>query len=235
MDFDAVEFTRQLLKKPTERDKQIKVGASNLSSPCGRCLAEQMATGQESTNSESPYWLGAVIGTAIHNMLEVRGTGIEGWIPESRVVLGDIDGYGKVKSTSDGFWLPGGEVVDFKTTTREKLKYIKRAIDEKPSEYEITKVSESRYKVDTYRNQLLLYGLGQENAGHEVNTCTIVFVCRDGVGDSDIWGTSFPYDRERALTVWQRGVRLWAWLQEGHKPEELKSAQYCYTCSRRED
>lgn len=232
-DWNATDFIRELFKAPTERDKQYKVGASNLSNPCNRCLAEQLLGGQMSSNSESPWWFGAVEGTALHLYAETRGQDIPGWIPESKVVLGEFPGYGVIKSTSDGFYVPTGTVVDLKSTMREKLKYIKRAVYDEPNEYEVTKVTEARLKVNTYRDQTFLYGLGQENAGRTVNNVALVFICRDGTGDGDFWGHTFPYDRERALLVLDRGARLWAWLEQGHKPDELKSHPGCYNCNQR--
>lgn len=244
-EWNAGDFVRDLLKSPTQRDKQVRVGASNLSNGCARCLAENLLDGS-SDNAESPYWLAPVIGTAVHALVENRGHNEEvlrslgvapdEWLTEFRVTLGTIPGYGVVKSTSDGFHIPSGTVVDLKTTDRDKLGFIKRAILDPPSDYEVTKVAEARFKVANYFRQTQLYGLGVENAGYNPRACALVFICRDGKLDKDIWPYTIPYDREEALRVLDRGAKLWGWLQEeGHTPDDLASAEYCYRCSRRED
>lgn len=242
-DWSAGDFIRGILRSPTQRDKQVRVGASNLSNGCARCLAEDLLN--TSSDESSPYWLGAVVGTAIHALVEDRGHNEDvlrsldvepgQWLPEFRVTLGTIPGYGVVKSTTDGFHISSGTVVDLKTSTREKLTFIKRAILDPPSDYEVTKVAEARFKVANYFRQTQLYGLGVENAGYEPHACALVFICRDGKMDRDIWTHTIPYDREEALRVFNRGARLWAYLQDGHTPEELASAEYCYRCNRRGD
>lgn len=231
-DFDARNFVLSLLRQSTSRDEQKLIGPSQLSNGCSRCLAEEMLGTAE---NNSPYFLGAVVGTAIHALVEDRGQDIDGWLPETKVTIGTIEGYGTVKGTSDGYHIPSGTVVDIKTTDREKLGFIKRAIIDPPSEYEVTKVAEARFKVANYFRQTQLYGLGVENAGYEPQSCALVFICRDGKIDKDIWAHTIPYDREEALRVFDRAGRLFAWLQDGHTPEELASHPVCYRCIRREE
>lgn len=226
----ARDHVMSILKKPSDRDLQISIGASNMSNGCTRCLAEQMVAGQQSVFGK--YWLGARIGTAIHLDLEVNNPDPINVQGETKVVIGHIEGYGDVGSTSDAFFVQEGVVGDWKTTTKDKLKFIKWAIRDEPSEYEVTKVGEARAKVASYQRQVWLYGKGLENAGHTVKSCAIVFICRDGLTDDDIWEFEFPYDRERADAVFDRAVRLWEWLQvEGNTPDMLESDKYCYTCS----
>lgn len=233
-EFDAGDFVRDLLKAPTKRDRQVKIGPSNLANGCARCLAEDMLGVPD---EGSPYWMGAVVGTAIHAYVERRGLEVgPEWLPETSVVVGKIPGYGTVKGTSDGYHVPSGTTVDLKTTSREKLVFIKRAILDEPSQYEVTKVAEARFKVANYFRQTQLYGLGVSNAGYNPRACALVFICRDGKLDKDIWPYTIQYDREEALRVLDRGARLWGWLQEeGHTPQDLSSNPYCYRCSRRED
>jgi len=99
---DPREIALELLHEPTERDKQSKVGASNFSQPCARCLAEELMVSAESTNRSNPYWLGAVVGTAVHNMADVRVQKLHPeWEPEQSLTLGVLEGYGEIKSTND--------------------------------------------------------------------------------------------------------------------------------------
>ncbi len=233
-EFKPGEYARNILSRPTDRDQQVSIGASNLSNPCARCLAEQMLSGQESTLYGTQYWLGAVIGTAVHAYLDERNTDPNA-LKERKVTIGEIPGYGVVRSTSDLFHKPAHCVVDWKTTVRDKLVYIKRALTEEQHDLEATKTAQMRHKVSGYVNQIMLYGLGMENEGETVERVALVFICRDGKGDADIWGWDTEYDREHALKVFDRGARLWAWLQEGHTPDELPSAYHCWPCSMRRE
>lgn len=230
---DPKELAIELLKAPTERDLQVKVGASNLAQPCARCLADALIASAASTNHQSPYWLGAVLGTATHNYLEGRIRSMHPEMePEQRMVLGEIPGYGVVKSTTDLYiGEPHFQVIDWKTTTKKKLPNIKQALTTEPTEYDGSEMAEVRYKVTGYKYQLLTYGRGMVLAGKRVDTVSLGFICRDGVGDADIWGWSMPYDAEAAERVWNRLERLWAWLEAGNDPNELTSATGCYHCS----
>lgn len=221
-----------LLKRPTERDKQVKVGASNFSQPCPRCLAEQLLS-KEPDTSDRPYWAGAVLGTATHAYIESRVREFfPDWMPEKRLTLGELPGYGVIKSTSDLYVPEFKLAVDWKTTTKAKLVFIKEALKNEPNEFEISDIAQARYKVVSYLNQLMSYGRGMVLAGYPVEWVGLGFVCRDAVGDKDIWAHVVPYDAEQADHVWDRLERLWAWLQAGNDPDTLPSAPGCYRCER---
>lgn len=226
---DVTGLVLSLLKEPTERDKQVKVGASNFSQPCPRCLAEQLLGTRG--EGERYAWAGAVIGTAIHNLLEQRVKQLHPtWLPERKLVLGELPGYGTVKSTSDLYVREHQLVVDYKSTTRTKLGFIKRAVKDAPNEYEVTAVAEARYKVNSYLSQVMSYGRGMILAGYPVTWVSLAFVCRDAVGDKDVWSYTVEYDAEHAERVWDRLARLWEALQGGLDPATLDSAPGCYYC-----
>lgn len=223
----AAQEVVDLLRIPLARDEQRLVGPSDLSNYCTYCLAKAMLKGSQNLQK---YWLGARIGTAIHHEMETLVTQHRPETkPESRVTVGEIPGYGVITGTSD--WLVGDDVRDFKTTTRDKLVWIKRAIQEEPDPSELSKITEARFKVETYWNQLSLYGLGVENAGEVVSTLTLIFICRDGKTSDDVWSKSLPYDRSRAEKVLDRAQRLWEYLSSGEDIEDLVSHESCYTCS----
>lgn len=223
-----------LMKIQTERDKQVKVGASNFAQPCARCLAEDLQVSQR--HGVQKYWMGAWIGTAVHERMEAltRQHRPE-WQPEQRFVLGELPGYGTIKSTTDLYIPALKTVVDTKTTTREKLVFIKDALTNPPSKYDISSLVEARYKVTGYIGQVMSYGAGVVKAGHEVEWVSLAFICRDGKEDKDVWAWTTEYDPEYAAKVWDRLERLWAWLQQGGDPVTLESVEGCYRCSRRED
>lgn len=223
------DYLFDILNAPTDRDLQSKVGPSNLSNACTYCLAKQMAGGQESTIYTGQYWLGAKIGTCIHEYAEGHSKHPT-VITEQKNVIGTIKGYGTIKGSTDAFFPEEGVVGDIKTTTRDKLKFIKLAVEDEPNEYETSKVTDARVKVSAYQRQLFLYGKGWEDLGYTVNECIIWFVCRDGQGSKDFWTFRFPYRRDHAEATLDRAAKLWAYLEGGGELSALKSAQGCWPC-----
>ena len=226
--FDTRQMMLDLFREPTERDKQVSIGASNASNPCTRCLADDLLGIPQ---QQSGAFMGAVIGTAIHNLLEKRVEKMHSeWMPEQRVSIGYLEGYGEVKSTTD-LYIPSEQLAhDHKSTTKVKLVQIKEALTTEATEYDTSKVAEARFKTQWYLAQLHLYGLGIERAGHVVQWLSLGFVCRDAVGASDVWAHVVPYDREHADRVWGRLERLWSALQGGLDPTGLTSHPNCWYC-----
>lgn len=148
---------------------------------------------------------------------------------EERVTIGEIPGYGVITGSCDLFL--DEEVTDWKTTTRDKLTFYRRAERDEPEPTELSKITEARSTLARYFFQTNLYGLGWENAGYTVERVSIVFLCRDGKEDKDIWSTSRPYDRDVALKVLDRASRLWSYIQEGNDIEALTSHSSCWPCS----
>ena len=224
MVLDIETFARDVLKTPTDRDKQRLVGPSNLSNQCTRCLADDMLRSEQ---AESRFWMGAVIGTAIHELFSVRVQDNPDVLTEHKLVLGDIPNYGTVKGTMDLYVKPAKTVVDLKTTNRKKLATYKRVL--RDSDQSASLVS-ARLKINNYINQTMLYGKAATASGLPVKKVAIAFICRDGTGDNDIWVWETAFDPDRAEKVWQRAKSLWAWLQDGNNPDTLPSAEGCYYC-----
>lgn len=225
-DFDLTQWGISLLKSPTERDLQTRVGASDLSNMCTRCLADALLA-LKNEPEESPFWLSPRLGAGLHLLIEERAPK-HGALPEHKLVLGELPGYGLVKSTADLYVTEERLVVDAKSTKRVKLAQYKRVLlEDDPSE----SLLPARNTLDTYVNQTMLYGRGYELEGREVEQVGILFVCRDGAGDNDVWGVTWPYDRARADAVWARAAALWAWLDAGNDPDALKRAEGCWVCT----
>lgn len=223
-----------LLSGETERDQQRKVGASNMSNPCTYCLARDMAAMLDSSIEPAPrgkYFMGSVIGTAIHNLLEERAKENPDYLPEIRVELGEIPGYGVIKSTSDLYIVSKKAVNDWKTTTREKLKWLRMVPGSEPSEYEFDGLTQARYKVKTYLTQGQLYGMGMEKAGYKVKTVSLIFIARDAKTTEDIWAYTVDYDRKAAEVAFDRATRVWNALEQGKELGTFKSNPLCYSCS----
>ena len=220
-------YVLDILRAETERDTQRLVGPSNMSNQCTYCLAGDLIGKPE---ERGKYYLGAKIGTATHEYVDNHSEHPTA-IREQKNVIGTIPGYGTIKGSTDVFFPEEGIVGDLKTTTKEKLKWIKLAVQDEPNEYEVTKVRDARAKVASYQRQVWLYGKGWENLGYTVNGCVVWFVCRDGSTDKDIWTWRFPYSREQADATFDRAARLWSFLENGNDIEQIKSSLTCWVCS----
>lgn len=225
---DAGEYVKNILLRRTKRDTQKRVGASNISTACTRCLADDLL-GIE--RPQSVYDMGAIVGTAIHDYLDKRNQDDTAY-KERKVVLGSIEGYGEIKSTTDLFIESDHHVIDFKTTTRDKLKYYIRSEQQEPTEYEITTVTHARDTINQYFRQANLYALGLEREGFLPDYVSIVFVCRDGqIVDRDVYGITRVYDKTLALQTLARTEELWKWLHtDGNDINDLPSQEDCFFC-----
>lgn len=228
---DIKELILDLMHHRTERDNQVKVGASNFSQPCSVCLARDLLA-TSAAAGYAPFWLGSWLGTAVHERFEALATlHRPTWLTEQKLVVGELPGYGIIKSTTDMYEPAIFTAVDYKTTTKAKSKFLKEAFKHAPDPYEVSKITEARYKTVSYLGQVQTYGWALVKAGYRVDWVSLLFVCRDGTSDDDIWAHTVPYDQAHAEAVWSRLERLWQWLQEGGSPDQLKSHPQCYTCN----
>jgi hypothetical protein len=234
--FDAREFALELLRGETERDRQVHVGASQFSSPCSFCVARAlrdshavMQGAQVHTTGKGRYWLGGVIGTAVHGLLEERAQDIPGAHIEQKIRLGDLAGYGETILSKPDYY-NSGVLIDWKTTDRTKLKFLKEASRSKPAELEVSGLVAARYTFQKYLGQLMSYGRGLVLMGHPVKSVHMVFICRDGKTDDDVWAYDAPYDAAYAEKVWDRLTRLWTYVYAGNDINELPSHPGCYSC-----
>lgn len=201
-----------------------------MSNECTRCLADDMLN---APREQSVYNMGAIIGTAIHAYLEERNLD-ELALREQSNTVGYIEGYGTIKGSTDLYLPQYGAILDWKTTTRDKLEKYKKVDAMPPSEYELDSVRVARKTVERYFRQTQLYAMGMENAGHKPQTLNITFLCRDGqIVDRDVYALKpREYNREFAEYIFQRAADLWGFLSEGGDPDELNSDDDCYYCSR---
>lgn len=234
------DLLRSLWLEKSERDKQRLVGASNLSNECTRCLAEQMAAMLSGVIlGESPvskYIMGAKIGTAIHLYLEEQAK-TKSWAqPETKVIVGKIEGYGVIKSTSDLYIKSLKAIVDHKTSTKAKVEIYRTLVD-LDMMHEVPEIEPDTYRagrktVKRYLVQGNLYGLGCENRGDEVATVALFFIPRDSKTIDDTWIHEVDYDRDVAIRALDRGQRIWDALVAGKKLDTFKSDVDCYVCNR---
>lgn len=220
------------LTKPSERDRQRKVGPSELGDLCERCLAEKLLGVHV---EEKTYPLAPMIGTAFHLYLE-NTIGLEGYLKETRVTVGEIEGYGDISGTADGFDTATGHVVDYKVLSKKKIKAFSSATffdEDRNPEFYSDSMTEGQIK--KYYYQMMLYGLGMENAGYEVNHASLILFPRDCTIESVMTASHelcFKYNRGAALNVLERANQIFKWSTENRDNlEELDSHPGCYYCT----
>src|SRR5690554_2207235 len=112
-----------LLRSPSARTKQRKIGPSGIGDPCAYCLAQALLANKP---GQSQYWLGAKIGDAIHKLLETEAAQhVKGPLSyhfkalanaklEESVLIGTIPGYGEVWGSPDLYLTAENHLVDYK-------------------------------------------------------------------------------------------------------------------------
>lgn len=221
------EATVGLFQLETERDKQRKVGASQISDPCTKHLARALMQFEE---PPVKYWLGGKIGTAVHSFIEaaIEKTDDDFFadaIVEQKIELGEIEGYGLVSSKPD-LVLPSKQLlIDWKTTTRAKIKKIQNYIGGVRADVE------TEYTLQKYLGQANLYAWGLKNQGTPISDISIVFINRDGTYENDIYVLNTEYDEQLAVDLWQRLANLWSELSNGASPDDYPNHPECFKCN----
>ena len=226
-DMKIKELTIGLFNQKSDRDKQHKVGASNISDPCTRHLAHALV---RTPQPEQKYYLGGKIGTAIHSFIESAIASSDDSLftdalIESKITLGEINGYGIVSSKPDLILPSVRHLIDWKTSSRPKVKKLQNFVDG------IKHDSASEYTLQKYTGQMQLYAWGSNNAGVPIDKTTLVFINRDGTSDNDFWTFTVDYDESFAVALWNRVSNLWAELENGAHPESYAPHPECYKCS----
>lgn len=219
-----------LLQSETERDKQRKVGASQISNPCTKHLAMALAGIPQGA---SKYWLGGKIGTAVHLLIEdmiakadlAKFPELEDCMVEQSIVLGELPDYGVIKSKPDLALVKDMHLIDWKTTKRDEAKRIQKWLD--------TGVinAKTEYTMKKYMAQGQLYAWGLNNMGVTIETIALAFISRDGTNEADIVVVDFEYDEVAAMKLWRRLELLWEELQSGVHPESYAGDADCFNCS----
>lgn len=240
----AKTLAEKLMSQLTDRDRQVKIGPSSIGDPCDKCVADILKASKDPSATASPpgkYWLGAKNGTAIHAYLENlvidlnERMGEVFLVPEQKITIGELKGYGLIKGTGDGILVPGNSywpvdvytVVDYKTTTRDKLVWLQQAFNHEPEPDERAALANARYKVQTYYGQTQLYAWGLRQGGVPVEAIQIEFICRDGKTSDDFWSVSFAYEEAYVKQVWKRLENIWKNLDK----KVWKSHPLCYSCN----
>ena len=224
---EVMDMTLKLFKQESDRDKQRKVGASQISDPCTKHLAKALL---QEAEPEQKYWMGAKIGTAIHSFLESaidssNDSVVSDAIVERKIVLGEVAGYGTVSSKPDLVLPSSNHLVDWKTSSRTKVKKLKDLVDG------IKHDAGAEYTLKKYIGQTQLYAWGMNQADIKVDGISLVFINREGTYENDIWVHTYEYDESIAVALWNRLIRLWDELKNGAHPDNYPVNPDCYKCS----
>jgi hypothetical protein len=223
------ELALSLFQQSSSRDSQKLVGASDFSDPCEYHLASKLK------GIEQPafkYWMGARIGTAVHEFLEARipTSDLEAYPEfgsariEQTIRLGNLEGYGEIKSKPDLALLDNKHLIDWKTSNRKKTKALQAVIFEGKDD------PEASYTLRRYYAQVQIYAWGLNKNDMPVDGCSLVFINRDGTYDPDLWTWTFDYDEKFALEIWHRLERIWKELQSGKELELFPREEHCFNC-----
>jgi hypothetical protein len=210
-----------LLTAPTDRDKQARIGASDMANGCDFCLARAVqGEPYEESDLSKRTWMGAVLGTATHSIAERRVqellaqfAALEGAETEKHVIFATLNGYGEVGGSIDLLLTPLGQIIDWKGSTRKKsclmqdylaiaqgleAPYGRTHKDIKLSEKVYAEeIAKMEYKVVGYYGQQTLY----MHSG-TARTAALVFFNRDGVGYFDVPHLSRYDDPAAVHDVW---------------------------------
>jgi hypothetical protein len=153
---------------------------------------------------------------------------------EQRVEVCDLEDYGRISGSVDRFDIAAATVLDWKLLSRKKISAFRKSIkwDNGLPRFADTAAGGQFRK---YYIQIMLYGYGLTQLGHEVAHCSIVTLPRDcsvEVVPDSICEFSFPWRRDVALAALERLRNIWerARLHDS-SVDGLQSSPLCWYCS----
>lgn len=218
---------------PTERDKQTRIGVSEIGDDCERCIADKLlGITHDTKDANTP--LAPFLGTAFHAFAESRTKNESNVLVERRVEVCDLEDYGRISGSVDRFDIAAATVLDWKLLSRKKISAFRKSIkrdSELPQFANTTAGSQFR----KYYIQIMLYGYGLAQLGYEVARCSIVALPRDcsvEVIPDSVCEFSFPWRQDVALAAIERLQNIWkrARSRDGGV-DSLQSSPLCWYCS----
>lgn len=190
--------------------------------------------GEKEQNNQTP--LAPLIGTAFHAYLEYL-IDDPNYLTETRVEVGEIEGYGQISGTMDCFSIKHKQGIDWKVLGSKKIKGFMNTITHTPDGNLLFDENSQYYaNLKQYYYQLQLYGRGMKNNGLEVEWLSLVMFPRDATIhtiEQDVKEIRFRYNPKIADVVLLRATKLYEWLKSGEPLDELESEKNCYTCNYR--
>lgn len=226
-----VELVAAAIAAGDDRDRQRRIGPSEIGNTCVRCLAGRLIG--EPPVERGGYPLAPWIGTAVHAYLERIVPATHPDVPlrtETRVTVGDIEGYGTVTGTAD--LVVGRHLVDYKVLSRKNMQGLRRAFVITPRGVSFADVPK-KHTAQQYWVQQNLYAHGLVKAGTPIDDCTLLLIPRDATTDTTnaLQGITFPYQPEVAERALDRAAAILEWA-ESHPDEvdSLPGGEGCFTC-----
>ena len=218
---------------PTERDKQTRIGVSEIGDDCERCIADKLlGIPHESGSAGTP--LAPFLGTAFHAFAESRTKNETNVLVEQRVEVCDLEDYGRISGSVDRFDIAAATVLDWKLLSRKKISTFRKSIkwDSELPQFANT-IAGAQFR--KYYIQIMLYGYGLTQLGHEVAHCSIVALPRDcsiEIVPDSICEFSFPWRQDVAFAAIERLQNIWerARSHDGGV-DSLQSSPLCWYCS----
>lgn len=232
---EATAGALSLLTTPSSRDRQRRVGPSDLGDACQRCLAEKMLGTYQDTREGTP--LAPLIGTAFHHLVDalVQTHRPEGVLTESMVEVGEAGAYGVVKGTMDWFDTCRGHGIDWKVVSKKRVRGMARAFDRYGEWWDARNATSNEGATLTkYLLQVSMYGFGMSNMGFEVRSLSLVLIPRDASVDvlpEAATEIEVPFRPDVAQRVLDRAGAIYEWASS--HPDgltALPSDPYCYHC-----
>lgn len=218
---------------PTERDKQTAIGVSEIGDDCERCIADKLlGIPHDMENTGVP--LAPFLGTAFHAFAESRTKNDPNVLVEQRVEVFDLEDYGRISGSVDRFDIAAATVLDWKLLSRKKISAFRKSVkwDNGLPRFANTAAGSQFRK---YYIQIMLYGYGLTQLGHEVAHCSIVALPRDcsvEVVPDSICEFSFPWRQDVALAAIERLQNIWERARShSDRVDGLQSSPLCWYCS----
>ena len=210
----TADMVREIISKQERarpRNKQTRVGPSDLSSPCDRRLLYQLLGVPKVV--ESDVSLQAWVGVSLHAQLEAALKGDPDWLTEQPVSIKATPKL-TLSGTLDAYHKPSKTVVDWKSVGPSALQKYRRATPE------------------NYLTQISLYGLAAILSGRmQVEHTAICYIPRNG-SLADIHVDAHPWDEARAEAALRRFENLHAAAAAGPVVLPLVgTADDCTYCS----
>lgn len=242
--FNARDYAVGLLLQETERDRQVAIGASNMSNLCTRCLARDIAGDRRGNDTQA--FLGGKVGTGIHSVMEAAIGENPNALVERKLVIGELGGR-QIKSKPDLALVEEKVLIDWKSGTRAKSKAMQQFLNMPVSSpiRDADKLASGEAKVRTYINQCQIYAKALNESGVVIESIHVVNINRDGTGwfdhpsspeyhnpnkQRDIWSFSVPYREAQAQKLWDRTFGIYDHLQGGGTADELPRHTVCWRC-----
>lgn len=216
-------FLERLFTIESDRDKQLKIGPSEIGSPCDICV--QKALFRTEAGERGRWWVAARIGTAVHLDQEhtIKDLNVEYGVSEKirtecKTTVGHLEGYGDIRGSYDALIPPNKNTFyptnewtleDTKTTDKDKLKWIKQAVLFEPKENENKFLRRARFNLEKYVGQGHMYARGVRAEGVPVEKILFSFLARDVKDDTAFFDWEIPFIHEHAESVWGRLEEIW--------------------------